>query len=221
MFEGHLADLYLMYNFDNVDVARNLLLTAISNKKYTDTRYLEAKLAHLEYKCGNVKKLYKTASNIIEKYPNWWAGYYYLGLHYVVHNNFVQAENLFFKALKIREDVNVYMGLAAIFYEYEDYKKVIEFYRKGLAINAYQALLATRPSAAVIIAFIKENDLRPAKAIIDLEEKNNKEAAQKNYAYQIACKYYEDTVRTGTIPDKDLKIELDPPGYSVPELRSK
>ena len=221
IFEINLAELYLMYNIAHVGIARDILITAINNKKYSDVRYLEAVLASLEYKTGNLKELYKTASKLIEKYPNWWQGYYYLGLYYFDQDDFQQAEKLFFKSIEMTKNVLAYMGLAVVFYEYEDYKKVIEFHRKGFIINAYKALCATRAAAAVIIAFIKENDLRPAKAIIDLEEKNNKEAAQKNYAYQIACKYYEDTVRTGTIPDKYLKIALDPPGYSVPELRSK
>ncbi|MGD0466240.1 MAG: hypothetical protein ABSA84_06040 [Gammaproteobacteria bacterium] len=211
VFEANLADLYLMYNFANVGMARDMLIKAINNEKYSDIRYLEVMLAHLDYSTGNAKELYKTALKLIKKYPYWWRGYYYLGLYYFDQNDLKQAEKLFFQSIEKRENFIAYMGLTIVFYEYEYYKQVIEFHRKGFKINIYKTLQSMRAAAAVIIAFVKENDLKPAGALIGLIEEHNKEAAQKSYAYQIARRYYEDTVRTGVIPDKAIKIELDPP----------
>lgn len=129
----------------------------------------------------------KLSTNLINKYPNSYNGYYQLGKYYYNKNNYKKAEKLFKKALDLdKENSDVLYWLAKSYYEQ---------YRFALAEDTFLEVLRLNPTEEICwywigrIYLIKEeyknaiNSFNKAIEIMEDEE--------GDYFYWLAKAYFE------------------------------
>lgn len=129
----------------------------------------------------------KLSTNLINKYPNSYNGYYQLGKYYYNKNNYKKAENFFKKALELdKENSDVLYWLAKSYYEQ---------YRFALAEDTFLEVLRLNPTEEICwywigrIYLIKEeykNAINSFNKAIEIMEEE-----EGDYFYWLAKAYFE------------------------------
>ena len=187
-YKLYLADLYSVYN--HFQEALNILESEILTAEY-DTREHKKLLCGVYHDIGYLDKLKTLAEELIEKYPNWHGGYACQGhLHYR-EKNWQEAMNSYeYSTILDSSHACIFLRLAIIAYELENYKKTVDYYTIALNIDPVRALTSRKVSAMAAIASVKIGRLALAKSTLYNQEVAHKDIHEYEW-FQKAKRYYE------------------------------
>ena len=187
-YKLYLADLYCIY--DHFQEALNILESEILTAKY-DTREHKKLLCAVYDEIGHLDKLKTLAEELIEKYPNWYGGYVCQGHFYSEKQKLQEAMNSYeYSTILDSSHAGIFLRLAVIAYELENYKKTVDYYTIALNIDPRRALIHYQASAMAAIASVKIGKLALAKSTLYNQEVAHKDIHEYEW-FQKAKRYYE------------------------------
>ena len=187
-YKLYLADLYGVYN--HFQEALNILESEILTAEY-DTREHKKLLCTVYHDMGYLDKLKALAEELIEKYPNWYGGYVCQGHLYTEEHKLQEAMNSYeYSTILDSSHACIFLRLAIIAYELDNYKKTVDYYTIALNIEPVRALTSRKVSAMAAIASVKIGKLALAKSTLYNQEVAHKDIHEYEW-FQKAKRYYE------------------------------
>ena len=187
-YKLYLANLYYENHYfkEAIDILESEILTA----EY-DTR------KHKKFLCGmyssieHLDKLNALAEELIEKYPTWYGGYVCQGHLYYEEKKWQAAMNSYEYSTTIDSShAGIFLRLAVIAYELENYKKTVDYYTIALHIESRRAIACQEVSAMAAIASVKMGEFLFAKDILEYQQLSHKDIHEYEW-FQKAKRYYE------------------------------
>lgn len=171
--EIYLADLYQANN----EFQKSRELAEMVIKKYGDqfdVKEAEEILMMIDIKEGKRESIGKRARKILDKYPNWYVGYLYVGLDFLDKGDYLKAIEYCEKANKIQPSPYSYSWLALIYYTYfKDYEKTLEYYQKALDAGI-MAIMMRESAVSAVDSAMKLNKWDFAQSILNAQAKIDK-----------------------------------------------
>ncbi len=128
-------------------------------------------LAYALSEDGKYNKAIKSLENVIQKDPNFFGGYFYLGNAYYKMWDFDSSVEMFKRAIEIKPDyLDAYIYLGVSYYSKKSFKESIETFKKAKEINPYSASVyhnmgvtyyAMKRFRDSVMAYTKAAQLRP------------------------------------------------------------
>lgn len=174
-YEMYLADFYLSKN--DLNKSRELCEKIIQEKgdKF-DTRMAEKLLMLANYMENKLEPAKNQAKLLMEKYPDWYVGYVYYGVSFILNNgDLLEAKKYLEKANELKESHDGLAWLAIVYYyEFDDYHKTLELFKKAIEINKV-AILNREAAVAAAFSAINLNQWGFAQSMVTALKKVDKD----------------------------------------------
>ena len=187
-YKLYLSDLY--YTNGYLQEALDILEPEVLTAEY-DTREHKKFLCGIYSSIGYLDKLNLLATELIEKYPTWCGGYVCQGHLYYEEQKWQEAMNSYAYSTTLDSShAGIFLRLAVIAYELENYKKTVEYYKIALNIEPIRAVVCRKISAMAAISSVKIGMSSFAKDIIEKQQLSHKDIHEYEW-FQKAKRYYE------------------------------
>lgn len=169
----YLADAYAANN--DIMRAKNIyekLLddNILSSKNH---RSVQEKIIRIKFKQGDNLSGVQGVLDLLNKYPDWYAGYALMGRVQVSNKNFEKAKKLFEKANSLEENSDSYLGMTIICFLEKKYSESLRDYMKAHKLRK-SVILDRAATAFAVRAAIKEERWGEAESILRAQKEADK-----------------------------------------------